>query len=469
MRQRVVTLILVVLAVVACGEDTQHSTPSFISNDHHFGEGNQYVRMFTEHVHDETWHITYTAEVERDFEAALTIALQTWLQPLREIELNRDIVDDFEFYRSNAIDTLGTNTIAWDDVLFRSRFTAGSGGDKAGLYESTYFPPQGVFFPPIPDLPRDLPLLTVFEVDETATDITTDSYFMFVLMHEVGHGFGLADTYASFNADGTVNRQGNQPVSVMAGDYVAFAYPPILAADERVELASDDIRGLLWTYKRVTGDVDDITDCGEDYEYENSPRGCIPSTPPEPPPPEPPPPEPPTPEPPPPEPPPPEPPTPEPPTPEPPTPEPPTPEPPTTCAANPCADTCLVGCIYRSCGRSYANPDTRYRTSCYSKNTRQWCGSAGRGRNDVCRKKLPAQEPPSTKPRPPASDDRHAVQCCEEEFSCTAWPGRADIFLCRAAQEDEILPIHPSPCCQPYAYECDSWPGRASAALCFGL
>ena len=72
-------------------------------------------------------------------------------------------------------------------------------------------------------------------------------------------------------------------------------------------------------------------------------------------------------------------------------------------------------------------------------------------------------EPPTSEPRPPTTTDI-ATLCCESGFSCAAWPGNADIFLCSEASTYDPQ----SPCCQTDAYECEDWPGRAQAAICFG-
>ena len=376
--QRMVGFIFVALLVAACGSETPPATPSFIVFEHQYGEQYKFLNLLIEHAHDDTWHIPYASTVQKDFSPAITIALQTWLQPLRDLQLSRAIVDDFEFYHY-AVDDFNTGNVPWDDVLFRMVFEAGNNGDNVkGKYQGTWVPAD--MLPPLLSA-EELPTLTIYDAGNTAEELTTDSRFMFILVHEMGHAFGLADTYAA-SGNGISGRQGNQPAAVMAASRGVLKYPPILPHGTSIELTTDDIKGLLWLYKKhVTQEIDSLSDCHfADYKYEDKPAGCVPGTPTEPQP----------------------------------QPQPPTTEPPTT--------------------------------------------------------EPPTEPPPPTEPDPPPPVINDiAAQCCDAGFSCAAWPGKADIFLCSAAQEDETVLSSPSPCCQTSAYECEAWPGRAVAALCFGL
>lgn len=353
----VVGFILVVLAVLACGRETPSSTPSFMAFEHEHGDRYTYINMLIEHVHDETWHIPYSAAVERNFEPAVTAALQMWLQPLRDTGA-RGIVDDFEFYRH--AEGAYPRDVPWAEALFRIVFSTQSQGEKKGEYVLPYVP-KGTPVPPLQ--PEQIPVLYVYEMDRSSENLMTDSLFMFVLVHEMGHGFGLADTYVGAGGEG---RKGRQPVSVMAADY------HVLAAGKEVELTDDDVKGLRWLYEKHHAEsIESQSDCHfDDYEYEATPAGCVPINPST---------------------------TTEPQQPSPqssadkPSAKPADDPPPSTttpplssCADDPCATHCLTGCRYRNCGPSYANPSARYRTSCYSRDDGQWCGSAGQGRSEVC-------------------------------------------------------------------------------------
>ena len=88
-----------------------------------------------------------------------------------------------------------------------------------------------------------------------------------VLTHELGHAFGLDDTYLreGFVSTGGLKwTVGKQPASRM---------------NLRAGIAEDDVRGILWLYKRFHENLD-LEDCFfPDYVFEVSPRGCIPKYP----------------------------------------------------------------------------------------------------------------------------------------------------------------------------------------------
>ena len=67
----------------------------------------------------------------------------------------------------------------------------------------------------------------------------------FVLTHELGHTFGLADTYARpgvmRSRGGLPWTAGKQPWSIMSGGHQY--------ADIPLTLSEDDKRGIIWLYK----------------------------------------------------------------------------------------------------------------------------------------------------------------------------------------------------------------------------
>ncbi len=101
--------------------------------------------------------------------------------------------------------------------------------------------------------------------------------FMLGLIHELGHAFGLEDTYVKQerhkdwkNKGGLEATVGTQPASAMAG----------WSADEHsIRIAEDDVRGILWLYKHFHEGLP-TEDCFfPDYVLEEEPRGCIPKYP----------------------------------------------------------------------------------------------------------------------------------------------------------------------------------------------
>ena len=94
------------------------------------------------------------------------------------------------------------------------------------------------------------------------------------LFHELGHAFGLNDTYIGGQPPSTGNiadTTGAQPASVMSGKY-DFTY-------ENPILSQDDYNGIIWLYKHYNQGLS-LNDCFfTDYKLEKSPHGCVPKYP----------------------------------------------------------------------------------------------------------------------------------------------------------------------------------------------
>ena len=108
-------------------------------------------------------------------------------------------------------------------------------------------------------------------------------YSIGTLHHEIGHAFGLGDTYVDhtrlsswskrYNASdgGDTGTVGNQPISVMNWHYLIA-----LDSTGKLQLGEDDIAGVNWLYDyHVTKSIRD-DDCPAGYRYESSTKGCIP-------------------------------------------------------------------------------------------------------------------------------------------------------------------------------------------------
>ena len=81
--------------------------------------------------------------------------------------------------------------------------------------------------------------------------------FIFVLVHELGHAFGLDDTYVRGrlqSTGGLAHTMGKQPTSVMAGSFWEVRFPRFLP----FHLVEDDKYGIIYLYK---------------YLYEDHPAG----------------------------------------------------------------------------------------------------------------------------------------------------------------------------------------------------
>ena len=204
-------------------------------------------------VHAQHWNISYgyaddcPAEARNNDEAlteAITDVLQMWLQPLREYT-DRPIVNDFRYVLDADRDASDLTVIFHCDERRKS---------------SAF-----VFVGEIPQIDM-----------RKGTKVTRN--FIVVLAHEVGHAFGLADTYIKvekwgdpqLDKGGLDSTKGTQPSSIMMG-----------TSGHREEgmLGTDDKNGVIWLYKVVHEGLS-IKNCFfPDYELENPPLGCVPKRP----------------------------------------------------------------------------------------------------------------------------------------------------------------------------------------------
>ena len=205
-------------------------------------------------VHAQHWNISYSyggdcEPDDKNNDEALTKAstevLQMWLQPLREYS-KKPIVSDFR-YLLDADGDVSDLTIVFHckDLLKSSVNILGAKSPKIDLRMGTKVTPN----------------------------------FMVTLAHEMGHAFGLADTYLRvdkwgdplLDKGGLDSTKGTQPAALMSGNSIH--------RDGRLVLGKDDKNGIVYLYK-VVHDGLSIRDCFfSDYELENPPLGCVPKRP----------------------------------------------------------------------------------------------------------------------------------------------------------------------------------------------
>ena len=116
---------------------------------------------------------------------------------------------------------------------------------------------------------------------------TLNGRFKRVLLHELGHAFGLGDTYVGrpmqpdLSTGGLRATVGTQPASLMS--HLGFRVnPPVNHLgifDPLGGIGKDDENGIIWLYKRIHEDLP-LEDCFfPNYELEKSPDGCRPKYP----------------------------------------------------------------------------------------------------------------------------------------------------------------------------------------------
>lgn len=208
-------------------------------------------------VHEPRWNIGYSygddcLAAQRDNDAVLTAAttevIQMWLQPLRTYS-ERAIVDAFRYQLNVAQDA--SDLV----IVFHCE-------DKISTASITARPPR-------------IDLRSGVQVKHT---------FKTSLMHEMGHAFGLMDTYVPPDAwgkpgtskGGLDSTRGTQPESSMAGStWHKGEHGEILKG----VLGQDDKNGVIWLYK-VSYEGLSLRDCFfTDYELEHAPLGCRPKYP----------------------------------------------------------------------------------------------------------------------------------------------------------------------------------------------
>ncbi len=253
-------LYLILLSTSACLLKKRASSDKFIAFEHqNFMKLDTLIKKV--HDDDKRWLVHYSygdncpAEKKNNgaaLTAAISTALQTWLRPLRDYT-KKPLIADFRYKLSadwNAAD-LG--------VIFHCHIGA------------------------------DTAFVTVGETPgiNMRSDVQVNRNFMSALVHEMGHVFGLADTYLlqkemgrGLDTGGMDDTKGAQPASVMAANMPLFAGA---RRDDELRqplpLGVDDINGIVWLYKHIH-EGQPLKDCFfPNYEFEDFPAGCRPQHP----------------------------------------------------------------------------------------------------------------------------------------------------------------------------------------------
>ena len=237
------------------------------------GYGDKISFGLIERVHKEQWTIywAYSDNCPPEsrnngtaIEEAIVWALQVWLQPIRDLKTSKPVVNDFRvlFWGKEG------NTPERDLFV---RISCEIGKSSASVPSER----------------------SPFVLIREGTDVTLG--FRSALIHELGHAFGLADTYVArwpkreidyLSTGGIPTTVGHQPLSAMSTYSVVpnRRYAPI---EERLNphywLTQDDFNGIVWVYKVYYENLPVDNCLFPDYELEGPPfdgfPGCRPKYP----------------------------------------------------------------------------------------------------------------------------------------------------------------------------------------------
>ena len=258
--------ILVTLAVaIGVLFSSAPTADSFIAFDHFYFRIKRKFNNLIRRVHKQQWVIGYAymdncpPEARKNgpaIEEVITQALNAWLQPVRDLNTGKPVVSDFRFVPNFEVRPKDlADLLLYDlNIFFFCEFEISRalvGVDMA--------------IPPALNMRR-------------GTDV--NPRFSGALLHELGHAFGLLDTYIILKREkeelrvsrgGLARTIGHQPASVMAGGNTPRPIP--------TRVSQDDANGIVWLYKFYHENLP-LEDCiFPDYELETSPDGCRPKSP----------------------------------------------------------------------------------------------------------------------------------------------------------------------------------------------
>ena len=239
----------------------------FMAIDHFNPRVRRKMNNLIRRVHKEQWVIGY-AYVDPEWgepagvcppearhngaaiEAAITDALRAWLLPVKDLNTGKPVVDDFRFVPNFEVPPKDlADLLLYDLNIF---FFCDFGQSSALTGEDEAIPPAIKM--------------------HQGTDV--DERFEFTLLHEIGHSFGLLDTYRrkipgeefQVSRGGLLRTIGHQPSSVMSGMHISRPGPR--------RIGQDDKDGIVWLYKFYHENLPLENCLFPDYELETSPAGC---------------------------------------------------------------------------------------------------------------------------------------------------------------------------------------------------
>ena len=235
-KTRCIFSMLLVVSVLFSGTPVVHGFHIILDEG-----GGRELKVLMSGIFQPEWKIAYRYGVDckpidrqndEELKKAISASLRVWLKPLEELQLKRPIVDEFIYELQPDFDPDQPDDLeALRRVNLRVTFECTRGGRPiAEALDGPLFPPE-VFM-------------------RFGTQITPP--WRALLLHEIGHTFGLIDTYdmpGKPSTGGLRDTQGTQPASIMS---VIYGFSG--------KLGEDDKRALIWFY-RFFYEKQAINDC----------------------------------------------------------------------------------------------------------------------------------------------------------------------------------------------------------------
>ena len=236
-------------------------------------------------VHEKKWRIgikydkdtNFTPDQKKELETAIEKALNTWLEPVREYSKGyggRNVVEKFEFIEINPrpfkryhkreprqpIDLEITFKEGWGRSHWRPKVFSGVGMVRMfkGNIKNGWITYSG-------------------ESGDNKIPQNSSIYYSWnTLLHEIGHAFGLCDTYpegrrkSTGGSDETSGEHAESAMSALGHEL----------KDRQMELTRDDIVGIQHIYRfNVLGYEDEENCVCAEFKWDKPSKGCIPKHP----------------------------------------------------------------------------------------------------------------------------------------------------------------------------------------------
>ena len=197
---------------------------------------------------------------EAELKEMILKSVQAWLEPLRKHYPERQFTDDFLFVRMPDIEVC-------EDEVFHNLF----GEVDLRIVFDCKEDPGASFAPPADEWDKAVPGVCGNKLWFGGIENRRSIFDM--LVHEVGHTFGMFDTYvtpAQLSTGGLSHTMGRQPSSIMAAHTT-------IGPDQ---IAEDDKNGIIWLYKYLYEDHPEDDCFFPDYHFVRVPQvACEPKYP----------------------------------------------------------------------------------------------------------------------------------------------------------------------------------------------